>query len=419
MTDDDRSLERAARSWLENGPAQAPARAVEAALLRIETTPQERDLRIPRRFTEMSMPVRVATAAVIGVLAVGGAFYSSDDRDRSIGGPGPSVTASPPTSAPASGSVPPSSRRPSRLPGRARPPPWRTAGMSDLSETTDVRLRRGIVRIQLSMDPASMTGATEVEFLPGHPATGKAAGESGPTERRSSSRTGRPPAGATSMAPASTGSPSERVLAALPGLRPDCDQGRVRPGRSSQSWLEIRTWRPARRPRSMPGSATRRCHPRTAGRVYRTATGSIDLQSHHVGPRQRALHRVGPLRRRPPKSGDPFVALLDLGYGDRDRPADRSRPCPRDPNWSPGRFDDRVRSRPILHDRWRRRGHAARELRHPAGRNWPPGHRRPEARPSATPDGRYIVFKTSCGAGTGIAACDGTEFVRIDAGRLQ
>ena len=40
---DDRSLERAARSWLEVGPTQAPDRAVEAALLRIETTPQERD----------------------------------------------------------------------------------------------------------------------------------------------------------------------------------------------------------------------------------------------------------------------------------------------------------------------------------------------------------------------------------------
>ena len=41
---DDRSLERAARSWLEVGPTQAPERAVEAALLRIQTTPQERDL---------------------------------------------------------------------------------------------------------------------------------------------------------------------------------------------------------------------------------------------------------------------------------------------------------------------------------------------------------------------------------------
>ena len=95
MTDDDRSLERAARSWLEIGPAQAPARAVEAALLRIETTPQERDLRILRRFTHMPMSARLATAAVIGVLAVGGAFYVFGRPQQNVGGPGPSPSASP------------------------------------------------------------------------------------------------------------------------------------------------------------------------------------------------------------------------------------------------------------------------------------------------------------------------------------
>ena len=72
---DDRSLERAARSWIEAGPTQAPDRAIAAALLRIETTPQERDLRIPWRLPTMTTPARVAAAAVIGVLAVGGAFF--------------------------------------------------------------------------------------------------------------------------------------------------------------------------------------------------------------------------------------------------------------------------------------------------------------------------------------------------------
>ena len=72
---DDRSLERAARSWLEVGPTQAPARAVEAALLHIETTPQERDWHVPWRLPTMTTPARVATAAVIGVLAIGGAFF--------------------------------------------------------------------------------------------------------------------------------------------------------------------------------------------------------------------------------------------------------------------------------------------------------------------------------------------------------
>jgi hypothetical protein len=85
---DDRSLERAARSWIEVGPTQAPPRAVEAALLRIETTPQERVLRVPWRFSTMSMPARVAVAAVLGVLLVGGAFYLVNRPDQpSVGVP--------------------------------------------------------------------------------------------------------------------------------------------------------------------------------------------------------------------------------------------------------------------------------------------------------------------------------------------
>jgi len=71
---DDRSLERAARSWLETGPTQAPDRVVEAALLQIGTTSQERDLRIPWRLPKMFTPARLVAAAVIGVLLVGGAF---------------------------------------------------------------------------------------------------------------------------------------------------------------------------------------------------------------------------------------------------------------------------------------------------------------------------------------------------------
>ncbi len=83
---DDRSLERAARSWLETGPTQAPDRAVEAALLRIETTPQERDLRIPWRLPKMSTPARVAAAAVIGVLAGRRRRCSCSRRRPPIGG---------------------------------------------------------------------------------------------------------------------------------------------------------------------------------------------------------------------------------------------------------------------------------------------------------------------------------------------
>jgi hypothetical protein len=92
---DDRSLERAARSFIEAGPTQAPDRAVEDALLRIKTLPQERDLRIPWRLPKMTTPARVAAAAAISVLAIGGAFYLISPSGRTnVGVPGPSPSAS-------------------------------------------------------------------------------------------------------------------------------------------------------------------------------------------------------------------------------------------------------------------------------------------------------------------------------------
>ena len=60
---DDRSLERAARSWLEEGPTQAPEQPVDAALARIQTTSQERDLRIPWRLRTMNPMARLAIVA--------------------------------------------------------------------------------------------------------------------------------------------------------------------------------------------------------------------------------------------------------------------------------------------------------------------------------------------------------------------
>jgi hypothetical protein len=72
---DDRSLERAARSFIEPGPTRAPEAALERALDLIQTTRQERGLRIPRRFRTMNTPARVAAAAVICVLAIGGAAF--------------------------------------------------------------------------------------------------------------------------------------------------------------------------------------------------------------------------------------------------------------------------------------------------------------------------------------------------------
>jgi hypothetical protein len=65
---DDRSLDRAARRFIEVGSTVAPERAVEAALLQIETIPQERDLRIPWRTRPMLSRAAIAVAAVVAVL---------------------------------------------------------------------------------------------------------------------------------------------------------------------------------------------------------------------------------------------------------------------------------------------------------------------------------------------------------------
>lgn len=99
---DDRSLERAARSFLEPGPTRAPEAAVEAALRLIQTTPQERDLRIPWRVPRMIIPARLASAVAAVLLAIGAAaFVIGSIGPRGAGGPAatasPSTTVSAPT----------------------------------------------------------------------------------------------------------------------------------------------------------------------------------------------------------------------------------------------------------------------------------------------------------------------------------
>lgn len=87
MTHDDRSLERAARSWLDEGPTQAPDRTVEAALLRVSTTSQERDLRIPWRLPNMNPITRLAAVLVVGAIAIGGALFVVRGQGPSVGSP--------------------------------------------------------------------------------------------------------------------------------------------------------------------------------------------------------------------------------------------------------------------------------------------------------------------------------------------
>jgi hypothetical protein len=97
---DDRSLERAARSWIEAGPTRAPDQVVEHALHLIATTPQERDLRVLRRI-QMPTIARVAAAAAIGVLVVGGALLMFGRPSQSDGNPPPTPSPSGASASPA------------------------------------------------------------------------------------------------------------------------------------------------------------------------------------------------------------------------------------------------------------------------------------------------------------------------------
>src|SRR5688572_12277003 len=72
----DQLFEHAVRGWLEDGSDRTPPAAIEAVLLAVKTTPQERDLRIPRRFTTMTFSMRLAAVvAIVAILGVGALAY--------------------------------------------------------------------------------------------------------------------------------------------------------------------------------------------------------------------------------------------------------------------------------------------------------------------------------------------------------
>ena len=114
---DDRSLERAARSWLEEGPVRAPDRAVEAALLRIQKTPQERDWPVPRRVRSMSLIARLAAAAIaIAIVVGGGVLILRPSGDRNVGAVPPDLRPSTSTGSLASPAATASPSPPSAVP---------------------------------------------------------------------------------------------------------------------------------------------------------------------------------------------------------------------------------------------------------------------------------------------------------------
>lgn len=97
----DQSFERAVGTWLESGSDRTPPAAIDAVLLAVKTTPQERDLRIPRRFTPMPTYLRLAAViAIVAVVGAGALMFSN--RSPDVGGqPTPTPTpAATPTASP-------------------------------------------------------------------------------------------------------------------------------------------------------------------------------------------------------------------------------------------------------------------------------------------------------------------------------
>jgi dipeptidyl aminopeptidase/acylaminoacyl peptidase len=96
---DEHRFERDARAWLELGPTDAPDRVVEAALLEIDQTSQERVLWIPWRLPTMTPRLGLAATALVAVVAVGLIYLNLPGR-ADVGAPSPTPTLSAPTPTP-------------------------------------------------------------------------------------------------------------------------------------------------------------------------------------------------------------------------------------------------------------------------------------------------------------------------------
>ncbi len=177
-------VERLLSDWLdEEAPARAPDRILLTASDRLDHTRQWR-FGVAWRFIPMNGNVfRVAAAAVIGVLVLGGAYYLFG------GGGGPDIgapaTPTPTLSAGASAAALPAAEpdgRPSRHDGHdpARALWQRVRRIGGRQETG----RRDVRRLYL----ISPDGSGLREFMPGQPAAGKYKASVSPTGRRWSSQ---------------------------------------------------------------------------------------------------------------------------------------------------------------------------------------------------------------------------------------
>jgi hypothetical protein len=80
-------------AWLDEGPTDLPDATRRAILTALPTTSQaRRGLFAPRRFPRMNTYIRLAMAALVAVVAVGGALYVLGPSQYGSGAPSPSPT---------------------------------------------------------------------------------------------------------------------------------------------------------------------------------------------------------------------------------------------------------------------------------------------------------------------------------------
>jgi hypothetical protein len=91
---DQRELDRLLGAYFVKGTDELSDRVIDAALDQIDHTEQRRTRRASWRFPTMNTPMRLTTAAVIGVLAVGGTLYLNRPGQPAFGGPDPTAGAS-------------------------------------------------------------------------------------------------------------------------------------------------------------------------------------------------------------------------------------------------------------------------------------------------------------------------------------
>lgn len=135
-------------AFFVDGTDELADRVLDAALDEIDHTHQRRRLRLPRRLQTMSMPVRLAAAAVIGVIAVGGLLLW-----RPFG----STVGTSPTAIPSSS--PAASVEPVSSPSAFTPTAGLSGGYERLSAT---RLPDGRVLVVGGDGPAGSTASAEL-----------------------------------------------------------------------------------------------------------------------------------------------------------------------------------------------------------------------------------------------------------------